>query len=186
MASLDPVALDTAEAALAGYELSSIPILPIAAQNGLGQGNPALIRIEGNAHFSLHRQFLWHTYNEGGNKRYPLEDGWGGARALTSVEPTYSVEASTPEKTAENVYDIKFRVVKNSALNQRKVIRVELAVGGTVILAMIGDDIEQSHFVLDLNRYPDFLNTDFTYNVFAWDDTFNCVSSIERFIFKGQ
>jgi len=69
MASLDPVALDAAETALAGYELSSIPILPVSAKNGLGQDNPALIRIEGNAHFSLHRQFLWHIYNRRGQKR---------------------------------------------------------------------------------------------------------------------
>jgi len=182
MASTDPVALDTAEAALAGYELSSIPILPLAANNGLGQNSPALIRIEGTAYFSLHRQFLWQLYNRRGQKRYPLEDGWGGAKAMTTVEPGHSVEVSTPRKKDENVYHIDFNVIKNNARSTRKILRVELAIGGTVLLGSIGDSIENGRFVLDLNKYPHLLNTDMTFNIFAWDDSFNCVASIERFI----
>ena len=177
MASCDPVALDTVEAALAGYELSSIPILPLARKNGLGQDNPALIRIEGAASFSLHRQFLWHNYHG----RYPLEDGWGGARAVKSVAPQYTVFASRPKKSADKVYDIGFSITQ-SGHHRRKIVRVELVISGEVLLGTIGDSIEDGRFVLDLNKYPALINTDLAYNIFAWDDTFNCVASIERFI----
>ena len=182
MASTDPVALDAAEAALAGYELSSIPILPLAAQNGLGQDSPSLIRIEGTSYFSLHRQFLWQLYNRWGQRRYPLEDGWGGAKAMITVEPGYMVDASTPQEKGKNTYNINFRIIKDDSNVTRKIRRVELAVGGAVLLGSIGHNIERGCFVLDLNKHPHLLNTDITYNVFAWDDSFNCMASIERFI----
>ena len=182
MASTDPVAIDAAEAALAGYELSSIPILPLASENGLGNSSPSFIRIEGASYFSLHRQFLWQLYNRGGQRRYPLEDGWGGAKAMTTVEPGYSVDASVPQIKGEKVYNIHFRIIKDARNAARKIIRVELVISGAVYLCSIGGKLEQGCFVLDLNKHPDLQNTDFTYNIFAWDDSFNCVASIERFI----
>lgn len=185
MASLDPVALDTAETALAGYELSSIPILPLAAKNGLGENNPALIRIEGNSGFSLHRQFLWHIYNKDGKSLYPLENGWGGARALETVEPMYTVEASPPKARAENVYEINY-LIEYKTSSPRKISRVELSVSGEVLMGKIGNHLTRGTFTLDMNRHPRLANTDITYNIMAWDDTFNCVASIERFIFATK
>ena len=176
MASLDPVAIDAAEAALAGYELSSIPILDTAAKNGLGQSDPALIRIEGNSHFTLHRQFLWEIYSE--NKKYPLEDGWGGAKAMKTVTPTFSVTAAKPIKKDENVYKINYKISQVT----RKIVRVELVANGTVMVGNIGAFLEHGSFELDLNKFPDLIRTDISYTVIAWDETFNCVPSIERFI----
>jgi len=176
MASLDPVAIDTAEAALAGYELSSIPILETAAKNGLGQNDPALIRIEGNSHFSFHRQFLWEIYNE--KQKYPLEDGWGGAKAMKTVTPTFSVTAATPIKKDENVYRINYKISQVS----RKIVRVELVANGVVMAGNIGAYLEHGSFELDLNKFPELIGTDISYTVVAWDETFNCVASIERFI----
>jgi len=184
MASLDPVALDTAETALAGYEQSSIPILQAAANNGLGQNDPALIQIEGTDNFSLHRQFLWETYNSGCKHRYPLENGWGGARALSCVSPKYRVEASKPCEVADNVYDISYRIVREQAPVYRRIVRVELYAVGSVVEFGTGDRIEQGCFRLDLNRHWDLLGTDLALNIFAWDDIFNCVASIERFIIR--
>jgi len=183
MASLDPVALDTVEAALAGYELSSIPILAAAEQNGLGQSDPANIKIEGNSGFSLHRQFLWQLYNRDCQNRYPLEDGWGGARALRSVEPKYTVEASPPNEVADNIYVIDYCVKQTQSRFSRRIVRVELVVSGTVAAFEAGACIERGSFELDLNQHQGLVGTDLTYNVLAWDDTFNCVASIERFIF---
>ena len=184
MASLDPVALDTAETALAGYEQSSIPILWTAAQNGLGQNNPAWIRIEGANYFSLHRQFLWNIYNQRYQRRYPLEDGWGGARVLESVEPAYAVDVSRPQRIEDNVYEIDYRIKQEQEPCHRRIVRVELVVGYVVLAHKTGDCLEQGCFNLDLNKHPELLNTDFTYNIFVWDDTFNCVPSIERFIMQ--
>ena len=182
MASLDPVALDTAEASLAGYEQDSIRLLAAAAANGLGQNKPEYIRIAGDDFFSLHRQFLWHIHNQDCPFRYPLEDGWGGARALRSVTPGYAVDASTPRKIKDNVYEIDFRVIKKKEARHRKIVRVELTIASSLIEYKIGDHIEQGCFTLDLNKHPEFLYTDLTCNILVWDDTFNCVNSFERFI----
>lgn len=184
MASLDPVALDAAATALAGYEQSSIPILQVAANNGLGQNDPALIQIEGTDYFSLH-WLIWKIYNNRCEQRYPLENGWGGARALKCVSPGYRVEASVPCKVANNVYDISYRIVREQAPVHRRIVRVELSVVGTVVAFEVGSKLEHGCFRLNLNAHPELLGTDLALNVFAWDDTFNCVASIERFILQG-
>lgn len=180
MASLDPVALDTCEAALAGYELSSIPIFSIAAKNDLGQNDPAFIRVEGDARFSLHRQHLWQTYNKNG--KYPLENGWGGAKAMDIIEPLHTIEIAVPKKKAENMYEIDYRVRGMKKSSKRKIVRVELLVGGAMLAGKVGNNLEQGCFVLDLNKYPESLHSDLTCSIQAWDDIFNCVISIERFI----
>ncbi len=186
MASPDPVALDTAETSLAGYEQSSIPILKTAARNGLGQSDPALIQIVGSENFTVHRKYLWDIYNNCMEQRYPLENGWGGARTLDSVLPSYQVEASVPHKAAKNVYDISYIIIREDSSNQRPIIRVELATGENCIDFKIGGELEQGCFRIDLNEHPELLSTDLTFNILAWDDTFNCVSSIERFIIKEK
>lgn len=184
LASLDPVALDVAETSLAGYEQSSIPILKVAADNGLGQNNPAFIQIASTDYFSLHRQLLWELYNLRCQRRYPLEDGWGGARALKCVLPGYRVDASTPRKIAEGVYEIDYRIIWERQPQQRKIVRVELAIGDAAIGYQTDGNLEQGSFRLDLNKLPELLGTDLALNIFAWDDIFNCVPSIERFFIK--
>ena len=62
--------------------------------------------------------------------------------------------------------------------------RVELVIGYTVVARIVGEGLEKGCFKLDLNQHPQFMNTDLTYNIFVWDDTFNCVPSIERFILQ--
>jgi len=183
MASLDPVALDTAEAALAGYEQDSIPILSMAATYELGQNKPEHIRIVGGEFFSLHRQFLWHKYRKDCPFRYPLEDGWGGARVLKSVEPKYSVYVSTPRRIVDNVYGVIYRIQKNKESYHRRIVRVELIIGSALVDYKTGDHLEQGSFALDLNKHPELLKSDLIYYILAWDDTFNCVNSIERFIY---
>jgi len=190
MASLDPVALDTAEASLAGYEQSSIPILKTAAGHGLGQCDPAWIQIYGDMTFSLHRQLLWSIHNDGGQHRYPLEDGWGGARALNrmDVEYGYAVDASTPRRISDHIYDIAYRIIGTRESGYRPIVRVELAINGAAIAFKTGEVLDQGVFTLDLNQHLDecatLLHTDLTYNIFAWDDTFNCFPSMERFILQ--
>ena len=184
MASLDPVALDTVEAALAGYELKSIPILQTAAENKLGNNDPALIRIVGNSYFSLHRQFLWQLYRKNCATRYPLEDGWGGARAVRSVTPRYTVSAQPPVKIGDNIYEISYNIVRRGCEFCRRVVRAELVAFGSTVGVDIGESLTRGKFILDLNLHPGFAITDFAYTVLAWDDAFNCVSSIERFILQ--
>jgi len=182
MASQDPVALDTAEAALAGYEITSIPILKQAEKNKLGCANPANIYIAGDANFTLHRQFLWNIYNKRCEGRYPLEDGWGGARAMETVTPDYKVNVSPPKKIDKNIYEIAYNIERKGCNDIRQIVRVELIMGSTLLDFKTGKNIEQGCFKLDLNKSPDLAITDFTYNIVAWDDAFNCAASIERFI----
>jgi len=184
MASLDPVALDVAGTALAGYEQDSIPTLAAAGREGLGQHNPALIKIAGNRTFSMHRLFLWHKYNqEGLRSRYPLLDGHGGARAMQTVEPGYAIYASMPKKTGENVYRIDFSVNRTYKISCRRIVRVDLIISDDWVVEFhIGRNLANGYFTLDLNNYPELLGTDIGYNVLAWDDSFNCIASAERFI----
>ena len=185
MASLDPVALDTAEASLAGYEQPSIPILTMADKKGLGQSNPAYIQIAKTSYFSMHRQFLWELYHQDCPPRYPLEDGWGGARVLNTVEPKYAVDVSKPKKIGDDVYEINYRVIKEKMPPNRHIVRVELIVGDTVAEYKVRGSLSEGSLVLDLTQHPHLLHTDLGLNVLAWDDTFNCVSSIERFILQN-
>jgi len=184
MASTDPVALDTAEVALAGYEQSSIPIIKAAAEQGLGQNNPALIQIVGSPFFSNHRQFLWNKYNQKGQRsRYPLEDGHGGARAMKTVEPNHTIYASPPKKTADNVYNIDFSITRTGQNPRRRIVRVDLVLTDDNLIDFhIGNNIAGGFFTLDFNKHPELLGSDITYTALAWDDTFNCVHSRERFI----
>ncbi len=185
MASLDPVALDVAETTLAGYEQDSVPLLKAAADNGLGQCNPAFIQVMGTDTFSLHRQFLWQTYNRCHPRRYPLEDGWGGARALKCVAPYYRVEAMKPQKVAEHIYEIDYEIIWEPSCDCRSIVRVELAAGDVSVEYKTDGQMEQGRFRLDLNQHPELLGTDLALNVFAWDDILNCVPSMERFIHQG-
>ncbi|MCL2566264.1 MAG: DUF362 domain-containing protein [Defluviitaleaceae bacterium] len=182
IASLDPVALDTAHAALAGYELSSIPILEPAHEEGLGQCRPSHIVIADDEYFTLHRRFLWDLY-KGCPRRYPLENGWGGAKALTTVTPGYTVFAAVPQKISKHKYKIYYLIIRNKEQKPRGIVRAELTIGSGVVDFKTQGNLESGSFILDLDKYPEFLNTDIAYNILVWDDTFNCVSSIERFIF---
>lgn len=55
MASKDSVAIDTVATALAGYQLESIKLLDVAAQNGLGTNDPSRIQLTGYSNFKVHR-----------------------------------------------------------------------------------------------------------------------------------
>ncbi|MCL2420343.1 MAG: hypothetical protein FWD03_00655 [Defluviitaleaceae bacterium] len=186
MASLDLVALDTAEASLAGYEQTSIPILSMAGDKGLGQSSPAYIHIEGGKLFSTHRHFLWDIHRKDCPPRYPLEDGWGGAKALKTAEPKYSVTAGKPKKISDNVYEINYSVITKQMPCNRKIVRVEVMVSGTVFDFKTGDYLEEGCFTLDLRQHLELHDTDFAYTIFVWDDTFNCEASIERFILTHE
>ena len=106
---------------------------------------------------------------------------------MKSVEPKYTVDVSKPQKIADNVYEIRYRIVKKeercAPKSERKIVRVELGAGTEVLQCKTRGNLEEGCFTLDVNKHPALLKTDFTYNIFAWDDTFNCVFSIERFIF---
>jgi len=76
-------------------------------------------------------------------------------------------------------------IVPKEAPVHRRIVRVELSVVGTVVEFEVGSKLEHGCFRLDLNAHPELLGTDLALNIFAWDDTFNCVASIERFILQG-
>ncbi len=195
MASRDPVAIDTVEAALAGYERESIPMLRAACQSGLGQCNPARIALQNQELFSLHRALLLEQY---GRDKYPLEDGWGGARVMAELTPQYGVDVSRPQKIGRDAYSLSYRIMRRPPRNEkaaglrrahdagrrsaRAIVRVDCVVSGVPIASMIDGDIERGEFLLDLSKHPYLRGASLVWEVFAWDDIFNCVASIERFV----
>ena len=182
IASLDPVALDTVESSFAGYEQSSIPILETAGNNKLGQNDPAFIDIVGKSDFGIHRKFLWDKYNQGDEHRYPLEDGWGGAHALSTVEPNYFLYLTQPEVVSDGVLKLDYKVIRADKGESRKIVRVELFGLGTPFDYHVGENLEEGSFTVDMNKMPGLKHFDMSFNAFAWDDTFNCVPSMERFV----
>ncbi len=195
MASRDPVAIDTVEAAFAGYERESIPMLKTASQNGLGQCDPSRILLQGQELFSLHRALLLSQY---GRDKYPLEDGWGGARVISDLAPRYIVDASHPKKISTDVYCIRYRIVRMAQADSfagetchlcaeecccqhRPIIRVDCVVSGVHIGSIMGKDTERGEFLLDLHEHSYLRGSSLVWEIFAWDDIFNCVASIERF-----
>lgn len=187
-ASCDPVALDTVEAAFAGYESDSIPMLRAANKNDLGECNPTCIMLQNQELFSLHRVLLLTEYDK---NKYPLEDGWGGACVIPELRPKYIVDASAPKKISRDEYRIRYRIVRQSqgdlyaddpsdgCCRHRPIVRVDCVVSGVFIGFLT--DMECGEFVLDLKVHDYLRGTSLVWEIFAWDDIFNCVASIERF-----
>ena len=196
MASTDSVAIDTVETTFAGYEISSIRMLEAASKNGIGQGNPAHIMLQNQELFTLHRILLLEQY--GKNQRYPLESGWGGSKVIPELKPQYMVDASLPEKVRDGV-SISYRILpqrqciqidsftycspsSSSSRRKRPIVRTDCYVNGERVDSKTGSNIESGNFTVCLSQYPHFRNSSLVLQIFAWDDIFNCVPSLERFI----
>ncbi|MCI1966408.1 MAG: hypothetical protein LKJ17_09825 [Oscillospiraceae bacterium] len=95
-----------------------------------------------------------------------------------------TVDASRPRRAGENLYTIRYRIVKEQPQVCRNIVRVELYANGSLVELKTEGRLEQGCFQFDVNRYPQLLGTDLALHVCAWDDIFNCVSSIERFIIE--
>jgi uncharacterized protein (DUF362 family) len=174
LASKDSVALDVVATALAGYKLESIGLLKEAAQNGIGEYEAEYIRVGGHMNFSRFRQYLSDKFGPSG--KYPLQDGWGGARVLESTETQFTLSTSTPEKIGEGRYALRYQV-------SGEIARVDMFVSDR----FVDSSFEQGkgQLVLDLEKFPMFKGTSLICYAVAWDKIFNCITSIERFIYPN-
>lgn len=79
-----------------------------------GTNDPGRISLTGYSDFRVHRQNLYDKYHPQG--KYPLEDDWGDAKVLDSIDAPYEVILSEPhpEKSKDGLYYIDYEVVPRS------------------------------------------------------------------------
>lgn len=174
LASKDPVALDTALTLLAGYDLASIGLLRAGAADGLGEDRPTHISVFGEDSFYLHRKALFEAYapldKEGkrspsGKKEgsWPLEDGWGGAKARVDLVTPRIASLTVSPRDGEFLVDYE---VEDDGAPGCAIARVELARAGAVILSKSGNDTRGSFSVKDASDM----------RLVVWDNSLNAVS----------
>ncbi len=173
MASVNSVAIDTAEAVLAGYDASSIELLGIASSCGLGPNDPGLIELCGLTNFSSHRKWLYDTYSPKG--LYPFQNRWGVSKAETNVNLSGpgQVFLSRPERVKGGIYNFKFGV--NPSASGLKITRIDLLVDGKIFISL--PDASVRKFTADLRP---FLKHTIACRIAVWDGQFNCSISDEN------
>ncbi len=135
LASRDPVAIDTVECLFAGYDPDSIALLDAASRDGLGEARVSRILVTGAEAFGEHRARLATRFapkKRAGRERstWPLEDGWGGARVRTDVDPPAFTELE-----AVAIAGGKIAVsygVGDSGKGATGIVRVDLLVDGAL------------------------------------------------------
>lgn len=140
LASRDPVAIDTVECLLAGYDPDSIALLAAAARDGLGESRVSRVFVTGAETFGEHRARIAARYapiKRAGKERrtWPLEDGWGGARVRTDVEPpAFSGIEATPMPGGR--IRVGYAAV-DSGKGATGIVRVDLLVDGTLVSSIL-------------------------------------------------
>jgi hypothetical protein len=190
MASLDPVAIDVAGTNLIGYHIDSVPYLKMAADNGLGEFDPAYIKLHGDKRLTTLRQNLVQQSKNLKEKfnidlPYPPKERAGGIRLnplqLNPPNPTYTpgispfeIELGASRKTGKNKYEIDYQININPESDTR-ITRVEAAVGEEIIGVKVGGDLTSGTIIIDLNQEGNgnFKNTALAVKLYAWDQYFN-------------
>jgi uncharacterized protein (DUF362 family) len=136
LASRDPVAIDTVEALLGGYDPASIGLLANAARDGLGENRPSHIRVAGDTSFGDHKRLIARANapkrNPGAEANtWPFQKGWGGARLLADVDPPV-VERFEPALAEGSVLRAKYEVSDLGA-SRSGISAIELRVGGSAV-----------------------------------------------------
>lgn len=182
MASKDSVAIDTVEAAFAGYKQDSIEILQAAAENKLGINSPSHIILEGYNAFYIHRKHLYEKYNP--LDKYPLQDKHGDACVLESIEAPFVVNIfnAAPEKSPDGLCHINYEIKAIQSNLKLSISRVELVVNGVVAKYKTKGNLLSGQFVFEPSKFNYFKNAYFVCIINAWDDIFNCVRSLEIFV----
>ncbi|HBF38703.1 MAG TPA: hypothetical protein DDW50_15470 [Firmicutes bacterium] len=175
LASRDPVAIDTVAAVLGGYEPSSIDLLEIAYQNGLGTNDLKSIQLSGFVNFGRLRQSLYERY--GPQNRYPFKDGWGDARVMKPSNAVVTVNSMKPVLVKEETYAFEWQIqIQSGSLPE--LVRAELWINGSLIACKNQGALEHERLVVDvsplLNQYSALW-----YKIIVWDRTLTCYESQE-------
>lgn len=176
--SKDSVAIDVVETLLAGYKTESIETIAAGAANGLGVSDISRIEVIGLDKFSSHRGFLYDKYNPG--KLYPLLDGYGGARNLSSIKPQYKVVITNTETTSDGYFKVKYRV-NYDAGDVPALARAELWVNTNKIVYITEGNLLEGEFKVKLENMGVPNGTRVVFFIAVWDDKLNCQSTFDAF-----
>lgn len=132
LAGRDVVAVDTVGALVMGYDPQAIPYLKMAAQNGLGQSDPAHIRVVGPPLSQVRRDF-------------PAPYADSPARRADAQPPTVALIGPEGEKWQGQV------VVAGAAGDNEQVVRLEFYVDDQRAGQVLAPPYQ---FALDTQRYP--------------------------------
>ncbi|MCL2362980.1 MAG: DUF362 domain-containing protein [Defluviitaleaceae bacterium] len=188
IASLDPVALDVAATNLMGFNINSIPLLEEAKENGIGETNPAYIRIHRDRAFGRVRLHFW---NQFGPERFPPPPRVGVEQLTNSqIDPDYNIFLFPPEEIGAHSYLIKYKVMSVADFGADispdiKITRVEIHAHKTILAEKTDGDLTQGEIVIDLSK-PELHHLRYTALAcqgYAWDQYFNCRVGNESFIF---
>lgn len=177
MAATDPVALDTAEALLGGYDPESVKLLFNAAADGIGENRPEYIRIAGGERFGRHKRFLAETRQPKRGRAgkafgtWPFHDKWGGARILPDIEPP-AVTLGPEERNAEGLWTFSF-AVRDAGNPSTGIARIDLMVDGVPVSSLYRPP-EEGFITADLSR---FRGRPIECRLLVWDNTLNATLS---------
>ena len=189
MASVDPLALDIAATNLMGFDAESIPLFKEAKENGLGESDPAFIRVQENRAFSRVRL---HFLNQFGPDRFPPPPRVGAVQLLQpQIEPDYNIFLHPPEKLGVHRYLLKYKVVTASDFGKTgldpaiNITRVEIHAHKALLAEKTGGDLTSGEIIIDLNheKFSRLRNTALACQGYAWDGYFNCRAGNESFIY---
>jgi len=191
MASFDPVALDVAATNLMGFDINSIPLLEDAKNNGIGETDPAYIRIHKDRAFNRVRLHFWNQY---GPDKFPPPPRVGAEQLVKSqIDPDFNIYLCPPEKIGVHRYLIKYKIISVLDLGKTdidpniKITRVEIHAHKRLLAEKIASDLMSGEIIIDLNKdeFSRLRNTAIACQGYAWDQYFNCRVGNESFIFSS-
>jgi len=187
MASVDPVALDVVATNLMGFDVKSIPLLEDAVKNGIGETNPAYIRVYRDRAFSRVRLHFWEQFHP---DKYPPPPRVGAQQMLKpQIDPDFNIFLYPPEKIGVHRYLLKYKVVSVLEPDKDlepgiKITRVEIHAHKTLLAETTAGDLTGGELIIDLNKeeFNRLRHTALACQGYAWDQYFNCRVGNESFI----
>ncbi|MCL2365148.1 MAG: DUF362 domain-containing protein [Defluviitaleaceae bacterium] len=183
LAARDPLALDTVATNLMAFEKNSLPLFNDARANGLGENNPAYIRIHDNRAFCRVRNYFWNQFHPA---QFPPPPRVGAqALSLTQINPDFNIFLHSATKIDPHKYRVHYELATPSQPN--KIIRIELY-AHKMLLHQKNDHITPiGEMVIDLNQeqFRPMRNTALAVQGFVYDEYFNCRAGNEHMIFRA-
>jgi uncharacterized protein (DUF362 family) len=174
LCSKDPVAIDTVETLLGGYQLDSIPLLESAYRDGIGINKPAYIDLKGFDAFFTHKKWLRETYPGSGPGSYPFMDRWGNARTHDDFNAPVNVMITCLSKSPGSDYLFKYSASEPDPCNHG-LARIDFLVNGTVIKRLF-DSLSGGRVTVNMENYR---HQNIHCRIAAWDNALNCTLSDE-------
>jgi len=191
LASRDPAALDIAATNLMGFDTKSIPLLEDAKINGIGETDPAHIRIHNDRAFSRTRLHLWNQFNP---DKYPPPPRVGAEQLQKhQIDPDFNIFLYPPEKIGIHRYLIKYKVMpvlnadKTNLDQHIKITRVEIHAHKRILAEQTVGSLTAGELIIDLNKeeFSRLRHTALACQGHAWDQYFNCRVGNESFIYNS-